>query len=137
MKRLITTLTMLVIILAVSNSVQAAVYVKGYFRSNGTYVQPHYRSNPDGNFYNNWSTYPNTNPYTGKVGTKLTPSYSSSYSGSTASIMPKTSSTTSSYWTNNSSPAFSSSSPSYSTFGSSLSIGSSSTSSFGTSLFGN
>jgi hypothetical protein len=48
----------------------ADVYVRGYYRSNGTYVQPHYRSNPDGNPYNNWSTYPNVNPYTGTMGTK-------------------------------------------------------------------
>lgn len=33
------------------------VFVQGYFRSNGTYVQPHYRSAPDGNLHNNWSTY--------------------------------------------------------------------------------
>jgi hypothetical protein len=57
----------------------ADVYVNGYFKSNGTYVAPHYRSNADGNFYNNWSTYPNVNPYTGQTGTKLTPSYSPSY----------------------------------------------------------
>jgi len=55
------------------------VYVQGYYRSNGTYVQPHYRSNPDGYFYNNWSTYPNINPYTGRMGTRLTPSYYPSY----------------------------------------------------------
>lgn len=28
--------------------------VRGYYRSNGTYVQPHYRSNPDGNKWNNY-----------------------------------------------------------------------------------
>jgi Putative peptidoglycan binding domain len=43
----------------------ADVYVKGYTKSNGTYVAPHYRSNPDGNPYNNWSYPGNTNPYTG------------------------------------------------------------------------
>ena len=43
------------------------VHVNGYYRSNGTYVQPHYRSAPDGNPYNNWSYPGNTNPYTGKV----------------------------------------------------------------------
>lgn len=43
------------------------VHVNGYFRSNGTYVQPHYRSAPDGNPYNNWSFPGNVNPYTGKV----------------------------------------------------------------------
>jgi hypothetical protein len=53
--------------------------VRGYYRSNGTYVQPHYRSSPDGNFYNNWSTYPNVNPYTGNVGTRMAPSYGRSY----------------------------------------------------------
>ena len=51
-------------------SASADVFVNGYFRSNGTYVQPHYRSSPDSNFYNNWSTYPNINPYTGRRGTR-------------------------------------------------------------------
>src|SRR3989442_7149583 len=50
-----------------------SVYVHGYYRSNGTYVMPHYRSAPDGNFWNNWSTVGNVNPYTGKPGTKTTP----------------------------------------------------------------
>lgn len=45
----------------------ADVYVNGYYRKNGTYVQPHYRSNPDGNPYNNWSYPGNTNPYTGET----------------------------------------------------------------------
>ena len=45
------------------------VYVEGYYRKNGTYVQPHYRSSPDNSPYNNY-TYPgNINPYTGKVAT--------------------------------------------------------------------
>ena len=47
--------------------VDAAVRVKGYYRKDGTYVQPHYRSNPDGNPYNNWSFPGNINPFTGKV----------------------------------------------------------------------
>lgn len=51
----------------------AQVSVRGYFRRDGTYVRPHYRSNPDGNFGNNWSTYGNVNPYTGELGTKRTP----------------------------------------------------------------
>ena len=46
------------------------VHVHGYFRKNGTYVAPHYRSHPDGNFWNNWSTRGNINPFTGKLGTK-------------------------------------------------------------------
>ena len=50
------------------STVSADVYVKPYFKKNGTYVQGHYRSNPDGNFYNNWSTKSNVNPYTGSLG---------------------------------------------------------------------
>ena len=45
------------------------VAVRGYYRSNGTYVPPHYRSAPDGSVYNNYSTKGNQNPYTGKSGT--------------------------------------------------------------------
>ena len=45
-------------------------YVRGYFRSDGTYVQPHYRSAPDNSFNNNWSVSPNVNPYTGQRGTR-------------------------------------------------------------------
>ena len=46
----------------------ADVYVKGYYRSNGTYVDPHYRTRPNNSSYDNWSSYGNTNPYTGKKG---------------------------------------------------------------------
>jgi hypothetical protein len=70
MKKTMTILAILVIICVTSFSAYADVYVRGYSRGNGTYVQPHYRSNPDGNRYNNWSTYPNVNPYTGRMGTK-------------------------------------------------------------------
>ncbi len=48
-------------------------YVKGHFRSNGTYVSPHYTTSPDSSFYNNWSTLGNINPYTGESGTKISP----------------------------------------------------------------
>jgi hypothetical protein len=51
----------------------AQVKVRGYTRKDGTYVRPHVRSNPDGNFANNWSTKGNINPYTGKTGTRVTP----------------------------------------------------------------
>jgi len=47
--------------------------VHGYVRKDGTSVAPHHRSNPDHNFYNNWSTKPNVNPYTGIEGTRLAP----------------------------------------------------------------
>jgi hypothetical protein len=50
-----------------------AVHVKGYIRRNGTYVAPHVRSAPDGEFWNNWSTEGNVNPYTGQPGTRAVP----------------------------------------------------------------
>ena len=61
--------------------VDAAVSVKGYYRSNGTYVQPHYRSNPDGNPYNNWSYPGNTNPYTGETAGGNPDTYLKNYYG--------------------------------------------------------
>ena len=48
----------------------AQVSVQGYYRKDGTYVRPHYRSSPDKSYNNNWSVRPNINPYTGKRGTK-------------------------------------------------------------------
>ncbi|MFA5879829.1 MAG: hypothetical protein WC860_06600 [Candidatus Margulisiibacteriota bacterium] len=51
-----------------------AAYVRGYVRSNGTYVQPHYRSNANSTQYDNYSTKGNVNPYTGEEGHK-TPEY--------------------------------------------------------------
>ena len=56
--------------LAVASTASAQVYVHGYTTKNGTYVAPHYRSNPDGNLSNNYSTVGNVNPYTGQAGTK-------------------------------------------------------------------
>ena len=47
----------------------ADTYVHGYTRSDGTYVQPHYRSSPNSSYNDNWSVRGNTNPYTGKSGT--------------------------------------------------------------------
>jgi hypothetical protein len=49
----------------------ADTWVKGYFRKDGTYVNGHYRSDPDGYFWNNYSSYGNVNPYTGEKGYKL------------------------------------------------------------------
>ncbi|MDP3750043.1 MAG: hypothetical protein Q8Q88_23705 [Phenylobacterium sp.] len=50
--------------------------VKGYVKSNGTYVAPTRATNPNNTNVDNYSTKPNVNPYSGKVGTK-TPDYSS------------------------------------------------------------
>ncbi len=44
------------------------VRVNGYYRKDGTYVRPHYRTAPNSTNRDNFSTYGNTNPYTGKPG---------------------------------------------------------------------
>lgn len=44
------------------------VHVDGYTRSNGTYVEPHYRTAPNSTNRDNFSTSGNTNPYTGQAG---------------------------------------------------------------------
>lgn len=44
-------------------------YVNGYTKSNGITVQGHYKTNPNNTIKDNYSTYPNVNPYTGKTGT--------------------------------------------------------------------
>lgn len=68
----------LAIVLAVllCSSAYADVYVRGYYRNDGTYVAPHYRSNPNNTRSDNWSTYGNTNPHTGEMGTRRYDSYS-------------------------------------------------------------
>lgn len=46
-----------------------STYVRGHYRSNGTYVQPHHRTAPNHTVYDNYSTKGNINPYNGKKGT--------------------------------------------------------------------
>lgn len=46
------------------------VYVRGYHRSNGTYVKSHYRSRPNDTMLDNYSTKGNVNPYTFHNGTR-------------------------------------------------------------------
>lgn len=48
----------------------STVPVRGYIKSNGTYVMPHYQTAPNSTKLDNWSTKGNINPYTGKSGTK-------------------------------------------------------------------
>lgn len=65
----------LVFVLSAVAEAGSPTYVRGYFKSNGTYVAPHYRTTPDNSFHNNWSTTPNINPHTGTTGTRQYPSY--------------------------------------------------------------
>jgi hypothetical protein len=63
---------------SISSPVHAGEFVNGYIKNDGTYVQPHMKSSPDGNVWNNWSTKGNVNHYTGQPGTKNPYSYGSS-----------------------------------------------------------
>lgn len=63
-------LLVLALVILLSSSAFAYQYVRGYYRSNGAYVSPYFRSDADGYSYNNWSTYGNVNPFTGAYGTK-------------------------------------------------------------------
>lgn len=56
-----------------STGLAGDVYVKGYTKSNGTYVAPHYRSAPDSTRCNNYSAIGNMNPHTGALGTSRYP----------------------------------------------------------------
>ena len=69
--------------------ISADVWVNGYFRKDGTYVQGHWRSDPDGNPYNNWSFPGNINPYTGKVATGNPETYLRNYYNSESSNAKK------------------------------------------------
>jgi hypothetical protein len=74
-KKAIFSLVLAVTGLVVVADARADQFVRGHVRYNGSYVQPHFRSNPDHNFYNNYSTFPNVNPYTGHIGTHHYPTY--------------------------------------------------------------
>lgn len=56
------------IIISLNNNAQERV--KGYRKKNGTYVQPHRRTDKNKTEKDNYSSKPNYNPYTGKKGTK-------------------------------------------------------------------
>jgi len=82
-KRIIISVILIFIIFSLFLSfVSADVWVKPYSRKDGTYVKGHWRSDPDGNPYNNWSFPGNVNPYTGKVATGNPETYLKNYYGS-------------------------------------------------------
>ena len=51
-------------------SAQTSVWQNGYTKSNGTYVNGHYKTTSNSTNWDNYSTKGNTNPYSGKSGTK-------------------------------------------------------------------
>jgi hypothetical protein len=77
--------TLLIIVTAfLSASAIADTTVRGYVRSDGTYVAPHVRSSPNSNRYDNYSSQGNANPYTGQQGSQRNelsdmPTYNKNY----------------------------------------------------------
>lgn len=45
-------------------------YSRGYFKKNGTYVQPYFKTKPNKTKRDNYASKGNINPYTGKKGSK-------------------------------------------------------------------
>lgn len=92
MKKILSTLLIISILIIFAGSAFARdVRVKGYYRSNGTYVQPYYRTSPDNSILNNYSTKGNINPYTGSNGYKdpyKLPSISGSYGNNSIGCKP-------------------------------------------------
>ena len=78
------------------------VKVRGYTRSDGTYVQPYFRTAPNSTNRDNFSTTGNTNPYTGQPGWVLPDSKYDTFYYNTYSYNPKT--TQKEYATNSSLP---------------------------------
>lgn len=46
------------------------VRVSGFYRNNGVYVNPYYRTRANDTQRDNWSSRPNRNPHTGAWGTR-------------------------------------------------------------------
>jgi len=71
MQKFIIALSFLFLGLAVSAQVNAqTTYVQGYYKTNGTYVQGHYKTKKNSTNWDNYSTYQNTNTYTGTKGSR-------------------------------------------------------------------
>lgn len=78
---------LLIVLAAIGGQALADNYVKGYTRKDGTYVQPHYRSESNSIKYDNYSSQGNSNPYNGNQGYQRNefsspPSYNKSYQSS-------------------------------------------------------
>ena len=70
MKLLVASFLVLAGVLGFTHFSDAASRVNGYYRSNGTYVQPYYRTEPNSYRFDNYSSKGVYNPYTGRYGTR-------------------------------------------------------------------
>lgn len=68
MRTLIAALSLLA--LSMPSIAEDDVFVDGYTRRDGTYVEPYHRTAPDDTKTNNYSYEGNENPYNGRVGTR-------------------------------------------------------------------
>jgi hypothetical protein len=68
--KIVTTIVALALALIMSTDAFSATRVKGHSRKSGTHVQAHHRTAPNKTKRDNYSTKGNTNPHTGKRGTK-------------------------------------------------------------------
>ncbi len=76
--------------LAFSQTNPKHVKVSGYYRKDGTYVQPYFRTAPNYTNRDNFSTKGNANPYTGKPGWIEPDSKYNTFYYNTYSYSPKT-----------------------------------------------
>jgi hypothetical protein len=74
MRKIVLTASCLLALIAPAHVMAQDTYVQGYTTGNGTYVQPHFRSQADSYQNNNFSARGNTNPYTGSTGSDRPPS---------------------------------------------------------------
>jgi opacity protein-like surface antigen len=61
-------LVFVLVVLLAGVALATDVYVRPYYRSDGTYVQGHYRTAPNSSTWDNYGTRGNRNPYTWEQG---------------------------------------------------------------------
>lgn len=61
---------LLVWFFASTSFAQKPRYQRGYVKKDGAYVQPHFKTERNKTNWDNYSTKPNTNPYTGQQGSR-------------------------------------------------------------------
>lgn len=73
MRLLLSALALAALGMAGGSAAQAQVHVDGYYRGNGTYVQPHVRTYPDSSPYNNYGYRRNSYIPTAPLGQPISP----------------------------------------------------------------
>lgn len=58
------------VLTSVLSYAQNQIWVNGYYKSDGSYVQGHYRQTPNSTNHDNWSTTTQLNPYTNESGAR-------------------------------------------------------------------